>query len=175
MAALAARRSTRAFSPRQISAQLLSNLLWAAAGVNRDDGRRTAPSARNRQEIDIYVAMAQGVLIYDASAHRLTAVLNDDVREQTGMQDYVGAAPINLVYVADFSRMLGRNDEERLINAWGATGFIAQNVYLYCASERLATIVRGSVDRDALSSTLNLRPSQHITLAQTVGYPAGAE
>ncbi len=171
MRALASRRSVRELDDQRLPLHVMSGLLWAAYGVNRDNGRRTAPSAWNRQEIDIYVAASEGLFLYDASSHRLTRVSDADVRSETGGQDFVAEAPVNLIYVADFSRMRGRSDEERREVAAADTAFIGQNVYLYCASEGLATVFRGSVDRERLRQILRLRPSQHVTFAQSVGYP----
>ena len=172
MQVLKARQSGREFSAEKLPPQVLSNLLWAAWGVNRPDpGRRTAPSASNRQEVEIYVATAEGLYLYDAKAHRLQPVLAKDLRAATGRQPFVGEAPVNLVYVADYSKMGKGSDEDKALTAGADTGFISQNVYLYCASEGLATVVRGMVDRPALAKAMNLRPDQRITLAQTVGYP----
>jgi len=167
--ALALRRSTREFSGKPLPPQMLSNLLWAAFGVNRPDGRRTAPSANNGQEIDIYVALPDGVYVYMAEANVLKPVIAGDVRRATGTQEFVGSAPLDLVYVTDDSRAEGSADEKLFFSA-ANTGFIAQNVYLFCASEGLGTVVRGSVDRDALAVALKLRAGQRITLAQSVGY-----
>src|SRR5579884_777356 len=167
--ALALRRSTREFSGKPLPPQMLSNLLWAAFGVNRPDGRRTAPSANNGQEIDIYVALPDGVYVYMAEANVLKPVIAGDVRRATGTQEFVGSAPLDLVYVADDSRAEGSADEKLFFSA-ADTGFIAQNVYLFCASEGLGTVVRGSVDRDALAVALKLRAGERITLAQSVGY-----
>ena len=173
MQALAARQSSRSYSDEKLSDEVLSNLLWAAFGMNRPDGRRTAPSAMNRQEIDIYVATADGLYLYDAKAHALTTVLEEDIREATGTQSFVKDAPINLVYVADFSRMGRGSDEDKTIYSAADTGFIGQNVYLFCASEGLSTVVRGLVDKAPLAEKMKLRPEQKIVLAQTVGYPPG--
>jgi len=164
--------SSRSFSTEKLSVQELSNLLWAAFGVNRTDmGKRTAPSALNWQEIDIYVATADGLFLYDAKKHMLNPILSQDVRALTGRQDFVKDAPVNLVYVADFSRMgKAAKDDKELYSATD-TGFISQNVYLYCASEGLATVVRGSIDRQALAKVMKLRSDQKIILAQSVGYP----
>lgn len=173
MEALAARRSMREYSAKALSQQVLSNLLWAAAGVNRPaSGKRTVPSARDWREIDIYVTLPEGVYRYDATDHVLVPVRKDDLRAATGMQDFVGQAPVNLVYVADLSRMEGADAEQQSLYAAADTGFIAQNVYLFCASEGLAAVVRGSVDREALAVKLGLGAQQRIILAQTVGYPA---
>jgi len=172
MQALQARHSTREFAGKPLTPQDLSNLLWAAAGVNRpDSGKRTAPSARDWREIDIYVTTADGAYVYEAKAHALRQVLARDVRALTGMQDFVASAPLNLVYVADQSRMQDANAEDMNRYAAADTGFIAQNVYLFCASAGLNTVVRGLVDREALAKALGLTPHQQVILAQTVGYP----
>jgi nitroreductase len=170
MNALKQRKSSRQFSNRELPRQLLSNLLWAAWGINRPDGRRTAPSALNKQEIDLYVILKEGAFLYDAESHALKIVTDADLREQAGTQDYVREAPANLIYVANTSRMA--SDESTWILYYGASaGAIAQNVYLFCASEDLAAVIRASVDRDALAKALSLTPDQRIALAQSVGYP----
>jgi nitroreductase len=169
MQVLKERKSVRDFGPEPLSRQTISNLLWAAWGINREDGRRTAPSASNRQEIDVYAVMADGAYLYDAQANALKPVTRTDVRKFAGTQAYVADVPVNLVYVADTAK-LGGDDAARLATANADTGFIAQNVYLFCASEGLGTVVRGSVNRDDLGKALNLRATQRITLAQSVGY-----
>jgi SagB-type dehydrogenase family enzyme len=172
MQALQARHSTREFSRRKLPLQVLSNLLWAAFGVNRpESGKRTAPSAMNRQEIEIYVATAEGLYVYDAQGNKLRPVLSEDVRAATGTQSFVGEAPVNLIYVADLAKAGRPSTEAGTLYMGADTGVIAQNVYLFCASEGLAVVVRGSVDRPALAETMKLRPDQKIILAQTVGYP----
>jgi SagB-type dehydrogenase family enzyme len=172
MQALRDRHTTREFSSEKLSPQVLSNLLWAAFGINRaDTGKRTAPSAINWQEIDIYVATAEGLYIYDAKANKLSPVLAEDVRGATGTQPFVKDAPLNLVYVADFAKTSRVSDEDRNFYTAADVGFIAQNVYLFCASEGLAVVVRGSVNRAALAKVMKLRPDQKILLGQTVGYP----
>jgi len=172
MQVLKERSSKRSFSPEKLPLQVLSNLLWAAFGINRpESGYRTAPSAKNWQEIDIYVATADGLYLYDAKGHLLRQVLSEDIRAMTGSQPFVKDAPINLVYVADHGRMNGVSREEAERYTAADTGFIAENVYLFCASERLATVVRGSIPREGLARAMKLRPEQQIILAQTVGYP----
>ena len=172
MQALKDRASSRNFSPEKLPVQMLSNMLWAAFGVNRPaSGGRTAPSASNSQEMDIYVAMANGLFLYDAKASLLKPVLPDDIRALTGRQAFVKDAPVNLIYVSDLSKMLRASAAERDWYAAAHSGFISQNVYLFCASEGLATVVRESIDRPALARAMRLRPDQKITLAQTVGYP----
>lgn len=170
--ALKARKTTREFSPAPLPLQFLSDLLWAAFGVNREDGRRTAPSARNWQEIDVYVVLREGVYLFDGKAHALRGVLKGDVRGATGTQEFVKDAPLSLVFVADLSRMKGASAEDRSLYAATDAAFISQNVYLYCAATGLATGVRGSVDRPALARTLGLGADQRIVLAQSVGFPA---
>jgi len=172
MAVLKDRSSSRAFSPKALPDQMLSNLLWAAFGVNRpDSGKRTAPSALNLQEIDIYVSAAKGLYLFDAKDHTLNRVLAKDIRPITGRQPYVKEAALNLVYVADFSRMSRLQDEDKKFYSAANAGFIGQNVYLFCASEGLATVVRGGIDRQALAEAMGLRPDQKVILAQSVGYP----
>lgn len=172
MQVLRDRKSSRAFSARELPPQELSNLLWAAFGVNRpESGKRTAPSAVNWQQIDIYVATADGLHLFDARAHALKPVLAEDIRALTGTQSFVRQAPVNLVYVADRSRMGRASDADKDFYSATDTGFISRNVYLYCASEGLATVVRGLVDRPALAKKMGLRPDQRIILAQSVGYP----
>jgi SagB-type dehydrogenase family enzyme len=172
MEALKDRHSTREFSSQKLPPQVLSNLLWAAFGVNRpDSGKRTAPSAMNWQEVDIYVATQDGLYLYDAKANALNPVLAQDIRAATGQQAFVKEAPVNLVYVADLAKAGRASGEMQTLFTAADTGFIAQNVYLFCASEGLATVVRGSVDHVALAKLIKLRPDQKIILAQTVGYP----
>lgn len=168
--ALQNRKSERSFSEKELSKQQLSNLLWAATGINRpESGKRTAPTARNAQEIDIYIALKSGLYLYDVKEHRLVFLDNADLRGLTGTQDFVKTAPVNLIFVADYNRLKGSEESQKFYSATD-TGFISQNVYLYCAAEGLATVVRGSVDREALTAAMKLRPTQHIILAQTVGY-----
>jgi SagB-type dehydrogenase family enzyme len=170
--ALRARRSTREFDPRPLAAQTLSNLLWAAFGINRPQTHgRTAPSAHDWEEIDVYAALEGGLYIYEPASHRLRLRLARDVRAQTGTQPYVGQAPVNLVYVADLSRMKQATAQDLAQYPGPDAGFIAQNVYLFCAAEGLATVVRGLVDRAALAALMRLSSEQRIVLAQSVGYP----
>ncbi|MGA2792898.1 MAG: nitroreductase family protein [Roseiarcus sp.] len=167
-----ARRSTREFADKPVPIEVLSNLLWSACGVNRPaTADRTVPSWRHAIESEIFVAAADGAWSYDAKAHRLTQVLTDDIRAQTGVQDFVGTAPLDLVYVADGSRLEGASADEKRLWAYTDTGFIGQNVYLFCASEGLATVFRGSLDRTRLAQTLQLPVAKFVTCAQTVGYP----
>ncbi len=170
MSALNDRMSARAFSDEKLPMQTLSNLLWAAFGINRPDGRRTAPSAKNWQETDIYVATADGVYLYDAKKNALDPVEMKDIRAMTGLQPFVKDAAVNLVYVADYSKVNEAGPSGQLL-VGADTGLISENVYLFCSSEGLATVVRANVDRDALAKELKLRPDQKIMLAQSVGYP----
>jgi SagB-type dehydrogenase family enzyme len=172
MEALENRQSGREYSEKMLPQQVMSNLLWAAFGINRpEEGKRTAPSAMNRQEIDIYVALKEGLFLYDAEKHVLKPVLSDDIRALTGKQDFVSVAPVNLVYVADYSRMGDASDEVKVMYSAANAGFISENVYLFCASEGLVTVVRGYVDKEELGKAMKLVPEQHVVFAQTVGYP----
>jgi SagB-type dehydrogenase family enzyme len=179
MQCLNERQTNRSISAGKLPANVLSNLLWAACGINRPaSGKRTAPSASNRQEIDVYVAMEEGLFLYNAKAHVLEPVLQTDLRKNTTMfiqpsRSSVEGSPLQLIYVADYSRMsFYTNDEEKKFYAAADTGFIAQNVYLYCASAGLATVVRGMVGRDVLAKDMKLHDKQQVVLVQAVGYPA---
>jgi nitroreductase len=181
--ALWKRMSSRQFSPEPLSVEVLSNLLWAGFGVNRPDGKRTAPSAMNWQDIDIYVILPDGLYLYDAKANQLKLILAEDLRRLAGTQAYVKGAPVNLIYVCDYAKMEDKvlsvytkmvdktSDEAKTLFSGVHTGVIAQNIYLYCASEGLATVLRAFIDIPALSKVMKLRPDQKITLAQSVGYP----
>lgn len=171
IAALKLRRSTREYSDRPLPAQTLSDLLWAAFGINRPSGDRTAPYWRHIMVIDVYLALAEGVFVYEPKAHTLLPHMQGDIRARTGLQDFVGTAPLNLVYVAHGERMTDISPEQRRLYASVDTGFIGQNVYLFCASEGLATVFRGAVDYAKLERILRLPDRQFVTFAQTVGYP----
>jgi nitroreductase len=172
MQLLAKRSSSREFSSKPLPVNMLSNMLWAASGINRpESGKRTAPSASNRQEIDIYVATAAGLYLYDAKSNVLKPILSEDIRGLTGTQAYVKEAAVNLIYVAGYSKMSSLSDEVKNMYAAADTGFISENVYLYCASERLSTVVRASINRPALAKVMGLQPDQRIILVQSVGYP----
>lgn len=175
MDTLAARSSSRAFAEKPLPPQILSNLLWAAYGVNRPDtGGRTAPSAHNWQAVDIYVALPSALYLYNAKSHSLVEVARTDAREIAGTQDFVASAPVNLIFVANTSKTkLAAGDTESDRIAWLAAeaGAVSQNVYLFCASEGLATVVRAGVQREAFAKAAKLPPGSLILLAQTVGYP----
>lgn len=171
MQALKERRSGREFSSAKLPLPVLSNLLWAAWGVNRPGGQHTAPSASNRQEIDVYVATADGLFLYESKEHRLSRILAEDIRAATGTQDFVKDAAVNLIYVADLAKGNRKDPAQIEFYSGTNTSFLAQNVYLFCASEKLTTVVRASIDRPALAKVMRLRPDQKITLAQSVGYP----
>ncbi|MHC1763896.1 MAG: nitroreductase family protein [Verrucomicrobiia bacterium] len=171
MQALRERKTQREFRPDALSPELLSNLLWAAFGVNRpEDGHRTAPSAMNAQEIDLYVATKDGLYLYDAPANRLQPVLKSDLRGKTSGQDFATQAPVTLIFVADYARMQsGRPEQKELYSTFDA-GCISQNIYLFCASAGLATVVH-ELDRRPLVEAMKLRPDQRIVFAQAVGFP----
>jgi len=171
MEAFAQRRSSREFASDPLPMPLLSSLLWAAWGVNRSDGNRTAPTALDCQEIDIYLALPSGAYLYDADAHALQLAATSDVRRVTGYQDFVDEAPLDLVYVVDHARMklvpVGQRDRFASV----AAGAIAQNVYLFAASAGLSTVLRAWIDRAAVADALGLGHAQRVLLSQTVGFP----
>ncbi len=173
MQALQLRRSMREYSERPLPAQALSDLLWAAYGVNRPSGDRTAPYWRHIMVIDVYAAMADGVWLYDPKPHALRLHLATDLRALTGLQDFVASAPLNLVYVAHGERMLDVPPEDRRLYGSVDAAFAGQNVYLYCASEGLATVFRGAIDYAKLGRAMRLGAGQFVAFAQTVGYPRG--
>lgn len=170
MTVLNERKSSRDFSEKILPNQQLSNLLWAAWGYNRAD-KRTAPSSQNKQEMDIYVALASGCYLYDARKNELVLVVKQDLREKTGKQDFVKNAPVNIIFVADKRKMAQQDEQSMLQTAYINTGFISQNIYLYCASEGLATVIRAWVDKAALALAMKLHDQQEIIVCQTVGYP----
>ncbi|MFH1753942.1 MAG: nitroreductase family protein [Candidatus Omnitrophota bacterium] len=171
MEALKDRKSERAFSERELPLDLLSNLLWAASGVNRPGSdKMTAPTAMNFKEIDIYVAMKRGLYLYIPLQNTLEPVIAEDIRAAVGIQDFTQKVPVDLIYVSDLSKM-SVNEKEKIFYSATDTGFISQNVYLFCASEGLSTVVLGWVDKPALAKRMKLKNNQMIILAQPVGYP----
>ena len=176
MQALMQRQSCREFDPAPLSAQVLSDLLWAAAGINRPGlGGRTVPSAMNAQEIDVYVALPGGLYRYGAEAHALMRVSATDVRRVTGYQDFVDQAPLDLIFVAHYPRMKLVPAAQRSAYAYAAAGAMAQNVYLYAASAGLVTVIRAWLDREALTQAMGLSNDEQVLLAQTVGQPVPAQ
>ncbi|MDP8217668.1 MAG: SagB/ThcOx family dehydrogenase [Candidatus Theseobacter exili] len=173
MKALNERHSSRSFSAKELSQQVLSNLLWASSGINRPkSGFRTAPSAVNRQEIDVYVALKSGLYLYDAKKHSLEPVIEEDIRAQVGVQAFTQTAPVSLVFVADYTKMGTASLDDKKFYSATDTGFISQNVYLFCASEGLSTVVLGWIDRPTLVKKMQLKDYQKVILTQPVGYPA---
>jgi nitroreductase len=159
MEALSKRASSREFSTADLDNQTLSNMLWAAWGFNRSD-KRTAPSASNKQELSLYVVLKSGAYFYDAKANKLVQKVKGDIRGKMGKQDFVATAPVNIVFVEDKSKQ-----------GSGATdsGFISQNIYLFCASENLATVVRAWFDANVVKEALKLEENMQPILTQTVG------
>jgi SagB-type dehydrogenase family enzyme len=178
MQCLKERKTDRSFAVKKLPVEVLSNLLWAACGINRSDsGKRTAPSARNWQEIDVYVVSEEGLYLYNAKTHTLDPLIKADLRKATThflqpSRSAVAGAPIQLIYVVDYAKMtIGTSDENKLLYSGADAAFISQNVYLYCASVGLATGVRAFVDKDALAKDMKLRDKQKVVLVQAVGYP----
>ncbi len=174
MQALNERKSIREFDAANLSQQQLSDMLWAACGYNRPAQKmRTAPSARNIQEIDVYAALQTGLYLYEPATHSLKQIAGEDIRSLTGSQPFVGGAAVNLVYVADMAKLGKKEGDEikdsDLLWPYANTGYISQNVYLYCASENLGSVVRGMIPKDKLAPAMKLRSNQVIVLTQTVG------
>ena len=174
MEALSTRSTNRSMdSTRHLSEQQLSDLVWAAWGVNRPDGRRTAPSALNRQEIDLYLIGRSGAYLYDATGHKLVQVAKGDHRAEVNNQEFTKTGDWILIFVADYSRMMNPDDtQQNAITSGVDAGLIAQNVYLYGASEGLAVVVHMSLNQKEIAEILRLGETQHIVLGQTVGLPA---
>lgn len=171
MQALNERSSSRDFIDKDLTEQQLSNLLWAAYGINRPkDEKHTAPTSNNNQDIEIYVATKNGVYLYIPKDHSLKQIINEDERAVTGKQGFVKTAAVNLVYVSDFEKLRGNDDAAKQITAATHCGFIGQNVYLYCASEGLISVFRAYIDKDEIKETLGLPENKHVMYSQTVGY-----
>ncbi|MDO8875945.1 MAG: SagB/ThcOx family dehydrogenase [Pseudolabrys sp.] len=172
MEAIAKRQSTRAYADKTLSNETLSNLLWAAFGINRpESSERTAPSWRGSKETDIYVATAEGVRIYEPATHTLRHVMDGDIRADTGRQPYAATAPVVLIYVADRTKMAEAPEQDQTMYAHVDSAFISQNVYLFAAAQGLGTVVLGNVEKAELAKKMNLRGSQILTFTQPVGHP----
>lgn len=175
MEALQHRQSQREFLSEPLSLQTLSNLVWSACGINRAElNGRTAPSAMNAQEVDLYLALPQGLYRYLPRQHLLEQVVAQDVRRVTGYQDFVDNAPLDLIFVADHTRMALVPASKRVLYCAVSAGAMAQNVALYCASAGLANVVRAWFDRQALAQAMRLGPDHQILLTQTLGQPKPA-
>jgi SagB-type dehydrogenase family enzyme len=172
MQALKLRATSRYFSPQSLSLQTIGNLLWAAGGINRpEEKKRTTPSAMNWQEIDLFVVMENGAYFYNPIAHELKPVVSGDFRALTGNQEFIKEAPLTIVFVADLNRMGKTPPDKKESFAWADAAFGSQNVYLFCASEGLATGVRASIDKPTLAKAMKLADNQLIIFAMSVGLP----
>ena len=170
MEALQRRASSREFDETALHPATLSEVLWAAGGVNRPDvGGRTAPSAMNSQEVELHVALPHGLFRYEPLTHSLQLKAASDVRRVTGYQDFVDTAPLDLIYVANHAQMRLVPAAQRERYAYAAAGAMSQNVYLYCAANTLATVIRAWFDPPALAQAMGLEPDQQLLLCQTVG------
>jgi SagB-type dehydrogenase family enzyme len=172
MEALSKRSSVREYGSKKLSEQDLSDLLWAANGINRPgEGKRTAPSARNAQDIDIYVLTAEGAYLYDAQKSQLAPIAAGDFRAQIApAQPFVAAAPVNLILVSDLSRHQGGDDAAKASIGAMDAGIVSQNISLFCASAGMATVVRAMIDADKIGPILKLKNTQRIFLNHPVGY-----
>jgi len=170
MLALRDRRTSRDFSEKELSMQQLSNLLWAANGINRpEEKKHTAPTAMNKQELDIYVALKTGVYLFDADKQQLTKISETDIRGQIGTQEFHKVAPVSLILVANMEKVYGADTTAHDYNGIDA-GYISQNIYLYCASEDMATVAVAYVNKPVVSNLLHLNSRQQIILAHPVGF-----
>lgn len=171
MQALNERQSSRDFIDKELSMQQISDLLWAAYGINRSDlGKHTVPTSRNIQDMEVYIATKDGAFLYIPKEHSIQKVISTDIREKTGKQDFVKVAAVNLIYVSDFSKAGNGTDEIKTMTAATHCGFIGQNVYLYCASEGLISVFRAYIDNADIAKSLNLPDNKHVIYCQTVGY-----
>lgn len=177
MKAIENRRSIRKWKSEPLSIQELSNLLWVACGITKKEtktskSKRTSPSTCNSQEIKVYVTLASGLFLYDEKEHQLIQIHSQDIRENIGTQKMMHSAPVGLIYVSDYSKMtnfLFKNDEERWFMSAADTGFISQNVYLYCAATKLTTVVLGLINRDKLKNAMHLTDNEKVVFTQIVG------
>lgn len=169
MEVLAQRKSNREFSKQELSLQQVSNLLWAANGINREDGKRTAPTARNLQEVDIYLFNAKGIYLYDHVKHALKFIKEGDFRGEAAMNPFAKEAPVLLIFVANHDKMGGMPAEA--MATYGATdcGNVSQNVYLFCCSENLNTVAVGSIYKDKIKELIGFNGM--AILGQPVGLP----
>ncbi len=171
MQALNERHSSRDFVDKDLTQQQLSDLLWAAYGINRPkDGKHTIPTSRNKQDIQVYITNKDGIFLYIPEKHLLEQISDKDLRKVAGKQDFVKTAAVNLIYVSDFDKLGSKDDHENTMTAATHCGFIGQNVYLYCASEGLITVFRAWINKDEIREALNLKENQHVLYSQTVGY-----
>ena len=171
MTALKNRQSKREFSKKALPNQEISNLLWSANGINRKDGKTTAPAIWN---LDLYVALKDGVYLYDYKNHALVRKFKKDIRDFVGKQDFTGDAPVNLIYVIDYKDMTQQWIEStggKDFYAANLVGYVSQNVYLYCAANNMATVVLAWFDPIKLKKALKLSATERVILTQPVGYP----
>jgi nitroreductase len=165
------RKSTNAFQSQPLPKELLLDLLWAAWGINRpDSGKRTAPSAMNTQEIDLYVLLPDGAYVYEAKQNQLTPVSDQDLRAKTGAMKFQDV-PVHLIFVADYAKYRMGTQSQKELWSSAHTGFIGQNVYLYCAANGLGAHFYAGIDGAALKDSLKLRADQAVLFGQAVGYP----
>jgi SagB-type dehydrogenase family enzyme len=183
MRAIKERRTKRKWQDAEVPMQDLSNLLWAACGITHEatktgKSRRAAPSACNSQEIRVYVALKSGLFLYDETAHRLLKVLEDDIRKHMGTQKMMQNAPLGLVFVADYNKMTAptfKSDEKRWYTTFVDTGFMSENIYLYCTAANLSTAVLGLIDREKLHGIMALEEHEKVVYTQVVGKPIACQ
>jgi len=172
MKALSDRASVREYDPKELSLQDLSDLLWAANGINRPDGKRTAPSAMNRQEIDVYVVNKDGAYRYDAATNTLIGLTGGDFRKAVAAsQDFAATAPVSIVLVANLEKLGDPASENTRVTAGMDAGIVSQNINIFCAAVGMATVPRGTMNKDELKTILKLSDNQSLMLNNPVGFP----
>ena len=169
MKALKERQSVREYADEKLSEQQLSDLIWAAAGKNRESGGRTNPSPRGANGTDLYVILEEGIYLYNVDKHELQPIAQGDYRESAGTQDFVKTAPVNLVYVVDWERFGAAPDDLKARWAGMEAGAMSQNAYLYCAAEGLGAVVRTSINQNPFAEHANLKETQSVQCGQSVG------
>lgn len=177
MRAIELRRTKRKWKVDNLSEQEISNILWVACGIThketkRSKSRRTAPSACNSKEIKVYIALFNGLFLYDEKNHQLIKILSEDIRNDIGTQKMMHSAPLGLIYVSDFSRLktfLFKDDSRKWFTSTADTGFISQNVYLYCAAANLSTAILSLIDREKLHELMRLNENEKIVYTQVIG------
>ena len=172
MKALSDRHSDREYDTKELSLQDLSDLLWAANGINRQDGKRTAPSAMDRREIDVYMINKDGAYLYDVNEHSLKPISSGDFRKAVAaQQDFAATAPISIVLVANLEKLGDPTKEGTRMTANFDAGIVCQNINIFCSAVGLATVPRGSMNQNELRVALKLSETQIISINNPVGYP----
>lgn len=171
MQCISERRSSRSFSDKELPLQIVSEVLFVADGITSPDGKKSVPTARNKQNQRVYAFRADGVYLYNNKKHSLVKVIDKDLRKVCGKQPFHAIAPLVLVYVSDITAT-GNTPELQHLYSGNHSGHASQNVYLYAASQNLSTVICGLLDRQLISNTLNLPKTDKVIFSQPIGYPS---